>query len=111
MPEKTNKLSRFWQELRRRKVIPIFIAYLAACFAVIEFLDISSNRFAISNSTFNLLYILAAIGLPLAVILPWYTYRKMPEIPDLIRILDDRDSIPLRRRSLWETVGNFLKQF
>jgi hypothetical protein len=46
MLDTPNKLSQFWQELRRRKVIPIFIAYLATCLAVIEFLDISSDRFA-----------------------------------------------------------------
>jgi hypothetical protein len=67
---------------------------MPTCFAVIEFLDISSNRFAISDSIFNLLYILAAIGLPLAIILPWYINMKMLEIPDLSLILDDGGSIP-----------------
>ena len=95
MPENPNKLSLFWQELRRRKVIPILIAYLANCYAIIEFLDITSNRFAISDSTFNLLYILAAIGLPLAIFLPWYINRKMTEIPAQAHILEDGGSIPL----------------
>jgi non-specific serine/threonine protein kinase len=80
MPLPSIKISHLWQELRRRKVIPIFIAYLATCFAVIEFLDITSDRFAIPDSTFNLLYILAAIGLPLAIILPWYINRRKQEI-------------------------------
>jgi hypothetical protein len=55
------------------------IAYLAASFAIIEFTDITSSKFPIPDSTFNLLYILAAIGLPLSVILPWYINRKKQE--------------------------------
>ena len=79
--------------------MPIFIAYLAACFAVIEFLDISSNRFAISDSTFNLLYILAAIGLPLAVILPWYINSKKQEItPDVSSLKSE--SSPIQEKSI-----------
>jgi non-specific serine/threonine protein kinase len=63
-------------ELKRRKVIPLLIGYVAACFAVIEFLDISSERFAILDKTFDLLYILAGIGLPVVIILPWFINRK-----------------------------------
>jgi predicted ATPase len=79
MPQPINRLSRFWQELKRRKVIHIFIAYLATSYAIIEFLDITSDRFAIPDSTFNWLYILAGIGLPLAIILPWYINRHRQE--------------------------------
>jgi non-specific serine/threonine protein kinase len=79
MSIRSERLSRFWNELKRRKVIPILIAYLAACFAIIEFTDITSSKFSIPDSTFNMLYILAAIGLPLAVILPWYINRKNQE--------------------------------
>jgi len=76
MPNNPARLVRFWHELKRRKVLPFLIGYVAACFAIIEFLDITSNRFSIPDSTFNLLFILSAVGLPLAVILPWYIYRK-----------------------------------
>ena len=79
MSNRSERLSRFWDELKRRKVIPILIAYLAASFAIIEFTDITSSKFSIPDSTFNLLYILAGIGLPLAVILPWYINRKSKE--------------------------------
>ncbi len=62
MSNRSERLSRFWDELKRRKVIPILIAYLAASFAIIEFTDITSSKFSIPDSTFNLLYILAGIG-------------------------------------------------
>jgi predicted ATPase len=79
MSNRSERLSWFWVELKRRKVVPILIAYLAASFAIIEFTDITSSKFSIPDSTFNLLYLLAAIGLPLSIILPWYINRKTKE--------------------------------
>jgi len=79
MSNRSGGLSRFWEEIKRRKVIPILIAYLAASFAIIEFTDITSSKFVIPDRTFNLLYILAVMGLPLSVILPWYFNRKKQE--------------------------------
>ncbi|MCK4346157.1 MAG: AAA family ATPase [Bacteroidales bacterium] len=76
MPDNPNNLAQFWQELKRRKVLPFFIAYVAACFAIIEFFDITSDRFTIPDNTFNLLYIVAAIGLPVVIILSWFINRK-----------------------------------
>ena len=40
MPTNPNKLSQFWQELKRRKVVRVIIVYAAAGFAIIEFVDI-----------------------------------------------------------------------
>ena len=77
--KKANKLTQFWQELKRRKVLPILIAYLATCFAIIEFSDMTSDRFSIPDNTVELLYLLAAIGLPFVIILPWFINRKKQE--------------------------------
>ena len=76
MPVNPNKLSQFWQELKRRKVIYFLIAYVATCFAIIEFFQITSETFSIPENTLKLLFILAAVGLPLVIILPWFIYRK-----------------------------------
>jgi len=79
MPNNPNRLSRFWQELRRRKVLPFLIGYIAACFAIIEFVRGASETFSVSESTIELLYILAAICLPVVIILPWFINRKKTE--------------------------------
>jgi TolB-like protein len=79
MPTKPNKLSQFWQELKRRKVLYFLIGYVAACFAIIEFSTITSDTFSIPENTVKLLYILATIGLPVVIILPWFIYRRKPE--------------------------------
>ena len=76
MPGKSNKLSQFWQELVRRRVVHFLIAYIAACFAIIEFSQITSDTFSISDNIIKLLYMLAAIGLPVVIVLPWYINRR-----------------------------------
>ena len=79
MPDKSNNSLNFWQELKRRKVIPFLIVYVAACFAIIEFFDITSDTFSLPEYTLKLLYIIAGIGLPLVIILPWVINRKQTE--------------------------------
>ena len=76
MPNPFQQLYHFWKELKRRKVLYFLIGYVAACFAIIEFFDVASDRFTIPDRTFDLLYIIAAIGLPLVVVLPWFINRK-----------------------------------
>ena len=79
MTQPSNKISQFWQEFRRRKVLPFLIGYIAACFAIIEFLSNASERYSIPDTTIDLLYILAAVGLPIVIVLPWFINRKKPE--------------------------------
>ncbi len=70
------KLRRFIQEVQRRKVYRYVIGYLAGSITIIEFLDVSSTRFNISDETIELLYIISAGILPLVIILPWILNRK-----------------------------------
>ncbi len=71
-----NKLSRFWQELKRRKVLPFVIGYIAACIAIISFLLDSSEIFSVPEDTIRLLYLLSACGVPIVILLPWSINRK-----------------------------------
>jgi hypothetical protein len=77
-----NKLFQFWQEFRQRKVLPFLIGYIAACFAILEFLTNNSERYSIPETTIDLIYILAAIGLPIVIVLPWFINRKRPDAVD-----------------------------
>ncbi|HER08168.1 MAG TPA: tetratricopeptide repeat protein [Bacteroides sp.] len=83
MPGSPNKLIRFFREIVRRKVLHFLIVYVTACFAIIEFFDITSGRFTIPEKTFDLLYILAAAGIPVVIILPWYIYRKQKDTSEI----------------------------
>lgn len=92
MSGKSSILEYFWKELKRRKVLPIFIAYLATCLAIIEFAENSSNRFTIPDQTITLLYILAAIGLPLAFLIPWFINRHRQEKTPIVPVLSEASS-------------------
>ncbi|MCK5467777.1 MAG: hypothetical protein KAI99_04695 [Cyclobacteriaceae bacterium] len=78
MSESPDKLSQFWQELKRRKILPFLIGYVAACFAIIEFFLNASETFSLPEETIRLLYLLSAIGIPLVILFPWYINRKKP---------------------------------
>jgi predicted ATPase len=74
-----NKLSQFWQELKRRKVLAFLVGYVAACAAIIEFMRNASETFSLPEQTIRLLYPLSAIGIPVAILLPWIINRKKPK--------------------------------
>jgi len=76
MRDSSNKLSQFWQELKRRKVLYFLIGYVAACPAIIEFFLNASETFSLPEQTIRLLYQLSAIGIPVVILLPWFIYRK-----------------------------------
>ena len=74
-----SRLPLFWQELKRRRVIPFVIGYVAACFAIIEFVLNASETFSLPEKTIRLLYLLSAIGIPAVILLPWFVNRKRKE--------------------------------
>ena len=76
MVNNPNRLSRFWHELKKRKVLPFVIGYVAACFAIIGFLLDSSEIFSVPEATIRLLYLLSVTGIPVVILLPWYINRK-----------------------------------
>jgi len=76
MATNPNKLSRFWNELKRRKVLPILIGYLTASVAIIELSSNASDIFSLSESTVKLLWFSAAIGIPIVILLPWFINRR-----------------------------------
>jgi len=42
MSDKPNKLSRFWQELKRRRVFKVSAMYAASAFIFLDVLDVAS---------------------------------------------------------------------
>ena len=71
MPENPNKLSQFWQELRRRKVIRVISIYAAAAFVILELVDIVIPGLGLPDWTLNFIIILLITGFIIAVILSW----------------------------------------
>jgi TolB-like protein len=66
-----NKISQFWQELKRRKVVRVISVYAAAAFVILELTDIVAPSLGLPDWTLNLIIILLCVGFIIAVILSW----------------------------------------
>jgi adenylate cyclase len=71
MPANPDRLSQFWQELKRRKVTRIITVYAAAAFVILELTDIVAPSLGLPSWTLNLVIILLVAGFIMAVIISW----------------------------------------
>ena len=78
MPANPNKISNFWQELKRRKVVRVITVYAAAAFVILELVDIITEPFGLPDWTLKLVVVLLSVGLIVSVILSWI-YDVTPE--------------------------------
>jgi len=65
------KLSRFWQELKRRRVIHVITVYASASFVLIELVNNLAEPLNLPPGLATIVIIVLAVGFPLAVILSW----------------------------------------
>ena len=68
MPSSPNRLSQFWQELKRRRVIHVIVVYATAAFVILEAVDIIFPRLNFPDWTVTFVMILLAVGFPIALI-------------------------------------------
>lgn len=66
-----NRLSQFWQELKRRNVTRVITVYAGAAFVILELLDIVSPSLRLPEWTMNFMIVLLCAGFIIAVILSW----------------------------------------
>jgi len=78
MPGDPSKLSRFWQELKRRKVTRVITVYAAAAFVILQLVEILAPSLRLPGWTMNLILVLLIVGFIIAVILSWI-YDVDPE--------------------------------
>ena len=73
-----NKLSQFWQELKRRKVTRVITVYAAAAFVILELTDIVAPSIGLPEWTLNFIIILLSVGFIISIIVSWI-YDIHPE--------------------------------
>ena len=78
MPRKSSDLFRFWDELKRRKVVKASLVYLAVGFGIIQAADIIFPRLGLPDWTVTFVLILLIIVFILVVVLTW-VYDITPE--------------------------------
>lgn len=71
MPSNPNKLSQFWQELKRRRVVHVIIVYATAAFVIIDLVGNVYETLNLPDWTPALILIILAIGFPIALIFSW----------------------------------------
>jgi len=71
MPDSSNKLSHFWQELKRRKVLRVITVYAAVAFVILQLVEILAPSLRLPEWTMNLILVLLIVGFIIAVILSW----------------------------------------
>jgi len=71
-------LTRFWQELKRRKVVRVITVYAAAAFVILELMSIVVEPLQLPEWTLSMVIVLLVIGFVIAVILSWI-YDVRPE--------------------------------
>ncbi len=95
-----NRLQRFWNELKRRKVIRVVTVYAASAYVILEFEDIVEDDLGLPDWTGLLLIILLSTGLVLTAVLSW-VYDITPEgirktqdengrFPPFLKVRNDR---------------------
>jgi len=78
MPQKRSKISQFWQELKRRRVVHVITVYASASFVLIELANNLAEPLNLPPALSTIVIIVLAVGFPLAIILAWI-YDLTPE--------------------------------
>ena len=78
MPDSPNKLSQFWQELKRRNVTRVLAVYIAAAFMVFELVSIIEEPFGLPVWSLRVAFFILCAGFFIAFIISWI-YDVTPE--------------------------------
>ena len=71
MSESPNKLIRFWQELKRRKVFKVLAMYAGTAFIILEVVNNLVNPLRLPEWTPTMIVVLLGAGFPFAIIFSW----------------------------------------
>jgi TolB-like protein/Tfp pilus assembly protein PilF len=71
MPTNSNRLSKFWRELKRRRVVRVIIFYAGGSFVILQLVEILAPSLRLPEWTMNFILVLLIVGFIIAVILSW----------------------------------------
>lgn len=86
MPTRLSKLSQFWQELKRRRVIQVIIVYGSVSFVIIELVNNVFEPLRLPEWTPTIVILVLIIGFPITAILSWFfdlTFKGFVKTPGL----------------------------
>lgn len=68
----SNRFSRFWLELKRRKTDRVIVLYAATAFIILQLSQILSESLSLPGWTMTLIIIVLAVGFPVAAVFSWF---------------------------------------
>jgi TolB-like protein len=71
MAKKSNSFERFWQELKRRKVVHVITVYVAIAFGILQLVDIIGPSLKWADWTMTFVIVLLCIGFIISVFVSW----------------------------------------
>ena len=71
MPDKSDNPFKFWEELKRRKVVRVVIGYGAAAFVIIDLVNNITEPLRLPEWVPILVIVLLAIGFLIAIVMSW----------------------------------------
>jgi TolB-like protein len=71
MSKGPGRIARFWQELKRRRVIHVITVYASASFVLIELVNNLTGPLRLPENLAIIVIIVLAVGFPVAIILSW----------------------------------------
>ncbi|MGW8317151.1 MAG: hypothetical protein ACWGNV_16260, partial [Bacteroidales bacterium] len=71
MPQRNSKLTQFWQELKRRRVLHVITVYASSAFVIIELINNLAEPLHLPSNLLIIVMIILATGFPLVAILSW----------------------------------------
>ncbi|MEN8193822.1 MAG: hypothetical protein ABFS12_13450 [Bacteroidota bacterium] len=71
MPASQNKLTKFFQELKRRKVIGVIVVYATTAFILLELANILEESLNLHERFDTVITVTLIIGFPIAVVFSW----------------------------------------
>ncbi|MBA7530122.1 Lipopolysaccharide assembly protein B [subsurface metagenome] len=97
-PQSKNKLTQFWQELKRRKVVRVVTVYAAVAFVIIELINNIVEPLQLPEWTPTLVIVLLAIGFPIIIIFFWI-FDITPEgvkVTESIEVTEQKEAKPVQ---------------
>ncbi len=89
MAEQQNRISRFWQELKRRRVVHVITVYATSAFVIIELIGNLTEPLNLPANLSTIVIIVLAVCFPLAIVLSWLydltsgTFERTKPIEDI----------------------------
>ena len=84
-----SRIGRFYQELKRRKVIRVAIAYVVIAWLIVEVSSVMFPGLLLPEWTVRLVIALAVIGFPVALVLAW-AFDLRPESPQAAEAIQEK---------------------